>query len=79
MPAQPGACSVHVTPREIEVLNLLAMGFGDAEIGETIGIATGTVKHYVNQLGSKLDLHSRVLLASYWGSCEIFRIGAGWK
>jgi hypothetical protein len=41
--AQRMDCSVHVTPREAEVLDLLAMGFGDAEIGETMGLATRTV------------------------------------
>jgi DNA-binding NarL/FixJ family response regulator len=41
--AQRMDCSVHVTPREAEVLDLLALGFGDAEIGETMGLATRTV------------------------------------
>ena len=76
MPARSGACSVHVTPREIEVLNLLAQGFSNEEIGVSLGVETGTIKHHINQASIKLDLHSRVLLARYW-CCEIFRIGAG--
>jgi hypothetical protein len=31
MPAQRGGCSVHVTPREVEILDLLAQGFDNAQ------------------------------------------------
>jgi DNA-binding NarL/FixJ family response regulator len=78
MPARPGARSVHVTPREAEILNLLAQGLSNAEIGLTTGIGMGTVKHHINQISAKLDLHSRILLAKFW-EYEIFRLGAGWK
>jgi DNA-binding NarL/FixJ family response regulator len=70
MPAQRGACSVHVTPREVEILDLLAQGFDNADIGVTIGIGTGTVKHYINGLAAKLHLDNSekinrlILLAS---------------
>jgi DNA-binding NarL/FixJ family response regulator len=79
--AQRMDCPVHVTPREAEVLDLLAMGFGDAEIGETMGLATRTVKGYIGGLAEKLQVNSdktghRVLLARYW-QYPIFRIGAG--
>ena len=80
MPAQRGACAVHVTPREVEILDLLAQGFDNADIGVTIGIGTGTVKHYINGLAAKLHvdnsekINRRILLARYW-SCELFRIG----
>ena len=81
MPAQPGACSVHVTRREVEVLNLLLQGLGNAEIGLTMGIATRTVKGHIKQLATKLQVNSdktgqRILLARAW-SCPLFRIGAG--
>jgi DNA-binding NarL/FixJ family response regulator len=82
MPERRGACSGHVTPREVEVLNLLAEGFGNTEIVATMGIGTGTVKHYINSATAKLlavnsdKINSRVLLARYW-SCPLFRIGAG--
>jgi DNA-binding NarL/FixJ family response regulator len=76
MPARPGACSVHVTRRQAEVLSLLTQGFDNEEIALTLGVGTGTVKHHINQASIKLDLHSRILLARYW-QCELFRIGAG--
>jgi DNA-binding NarL/FixJ family response regulator len=82
MPARPRACSVHVTKREAEVLSLLAQGFSNEEIGVSLKIQTGTVKHFLNSAAAKLlpvnsdKINSRVLLARYW-SCELFRIGAG--
>ena len=76
MPGRPGACSVHVTRREAEILTLLAQGFSNAEIGVAMKITTGTVKHHICQASINLDLHSRVLLAQYW-SFPIFRLGAG--
>jgi DNA-binding NarL/FixJ family response regulator len=79
MSVRPQAFSGHVTPREVAVLNLLAQGFSNEEIGVTLGLETGTIKHHISRASIKLDLHSRVLLARFWGSCEIFRIGAGWK
>ena len=67
---------VHVTPREVEVLNLLAQGFANEEIGVTLGLETSTVKHHINSAADKLHVHSRILLALYW-SFPLFRIGAG--
>ena len=82
MPARRRAFSVRVTPREVEILDLLAQDFGNDEIGVSLGIGTGTVKHYINGLTAKLDvdnsdkINRRILLARYW-SCPLFRIGAG--
>lgn len=78
MPAQPGACSAYVTRREAEVLSLLARGFGNEEIGVTLGVETSTVKHHIYSAAAKLHVHSRILLAHYW-SCPLFRVGAGRK
>jgi DNA-binding NarL/FixJ family response regulator len=61
MPARPRAFSVHVTPREAEILNFLAQGLSNAEISANTGIATNTVKHHICQAAVKLDLHSRIL------------------
>jgi DNA-binding NarL/FixJ family response regulator len=61
MPARPRAFSV--TPREMQVLDLLAQGFSNEEIGVSLGVETETVKHHISQASIKLDLHSRILLA----------------
>ena len=49
-----------LTAREHEVLELVAHGLGNAEIGSQLGIAEKTVKTYMTSIFSKLGLESRV-------------------
>lgn len=48
-----------LTPRELDVLQLLAEGLSNREIAERLGITDHTVKFHVNTILSKLDAHSR--------------------
>lgn len=50
---------VALTPREVEVLSLVARGLGNKEIGDVLGTAPGTVKAHVQSILSKLDAKDR--------------------
>jgi DNA-binding NarL/FixJ family response regulator len=48
-----------LTPRELEVLRLLARGLSNADIARELVVGDATVKTHVARIFSKLDLHDR--------------------
>ena len=50
----------HLTPREIEILQLLAEGLSYAQISETLTITNNTLKTHIKRIYSKLNVHNRV-------------------
>ena len=54
--AEPGAS---LSPRETEVLRLLADGLANKEIGFSLGISEHTVKFHVNSILTRLNASSR--------------------
>jgi DNA-binding NarL/FixJ family response regulator len=57
--------AVRMTPREREVINLIAEGLGNKEIAARLNIATDTVKSHVRNVMEKLMLHTRLQIAAY--------------
>ena len=49
-----------LTAREREVLELVASGLGNQEIGDRLGLAEKTIKHYMTNILGKLQVRSRV-------------------
>ncbi len=56
---EPGAAPEALTPRETEVLRLMAGGFSNKEIARALGTAEGTIKNHVSSLLSKLGVRDR--------------------
>jgi DNA-binding NarL/FixJ family response regulator len=57
--------AVRMTPREREVVALIAAGMSNKEIAQRLHLATDTVKSHVRNVMDKLALHSRLQIAAY--------------
>jgi DNA-binding NarL/FixJ family response regulator len=55
----------HLTPREIEVINLVAKGQSNKEISNSLFISLSTVKNHVHNILEKLNLQHRLDIAKY--------------
>lgn len=54
-----------LTPREREVLSSIARGFRNAEVGDQLGIAEGTVAQHIKAIYRKLGISSRAEAATH--------------
>jgi NarL family two-component system response regulator LiaR len=54
-----------LSPRELDVLRLIARGMDNSEIAETLNISPRTAKNHVSNILSKLGLSNRVQAAIY--------------
>jgi DNA-binding NarL/FixJ family response regulator len=64
--AGPAAdASPRLTPRETEVLRLVAKGLTARQVAERLGLSHRTVENHVNNTLAKLHLHNRAQLVRY--------------
>jgi DNA-binding NarL/FixJ family response regulator len=61
---------VELTPREIDVLNLIGTGCTNREIAQELYIAEGTVKSHVTHILNRLNLRNRAQIAIYANSVK---------
>ncbi|MFE0950513.1 response regulator, partial [Streptomyces mutabilis] len=64
-PAEGGARDIPLTPRELEVLRLIADGLSNSEIAAALVISHETVKTFVSRILTKLGLRARVQAVVY--------------
>jgi DNA-binding NarL/FixJ family response regulator len=61
----PHGDALHLTMRELEVLNLLASGVGQKKIAQSLFITPKTVATHIQRILIKLDVHSRAEAVAY--------------
>lgn len=57
--------TIKLTPREVEVINKIAMGLSNKQIAEQLFIEVQTVKNHVHNILDKLQLHNRLEAVQY--------------
>lgn len=62
---KPGGGMARLTPREAEVVHLLADGLSTREISQKLDLSEHTIRNYVSAIYDKLGVSSRVELALY--------------
>lgn len=62
---KPNAPAPRLTDREMEVLQLVAEGLNNREIGQRLFISENTVKNHIRNILEKLHLHSRMEAVVY--------------
>jgi len=67
--AQAAAASARLSPKEVQVLRLIAQGLSNQEIGELLELEISTVKSHIHSLLDKLELSGR-LQAALWAVRE---------
>lgn len=60
---RPSSPLDELTPREREVIELVANGLSNYEIGQRLGLTEKTIKHYMSNILGKLHVRSRVDVA----------------
>lgn len=60
-----------LTPRETEILKLLAQGLTNSEIAAKLYLSEGTVKNYITMLYDKTGIKGRTKLMSYAIQCGL--------
>jgi DNA-binding NarL/FixJ family response regulator len=69
--------AVRMTKREREILDLIAAGRSNKEIAGELNIAVHTVKSHVHNILEKLALHTRLELANFAHTKNIYKNASG--
>ncbi|MFZ0218303.1 MAG: response regulator transcription factor, partial [Candidatus Dormiibacterota bacterium] len=64
-PPAPAAAPDGMTPRELEVLRLIAQGLSNQQIASGLFVSEATVKTHINNLFSKTGVRDRAQAVAY--------------
>jgi DNA-binding NarL/FixJ family response regulator len=76
-PVTPQPTKISLSPRETEILELLAQGLSNADIAQRLYLSEGTVRNYMSALFAKLDVSDRtqaVVVALRFGLVDINKL-----
>jgi DNA-binding NarL/FixJ family response regulator len=64
----------HITPREIQILTLMAQGILNKEIAQRLNISTETVKKHLKNIYQKTGSHNKIeaLNKTKWLTASLF-------
>jgi two-component system NarL family response regulator len=71
----PPAEQEALSPRQIQILNLVAQGLTYHEVGQTIGIAERTVKYHMAEILDQLHLQNRAQVIAFAAQMGLLRPG----
>ncbi len=57
---------MHVTPRQSEILALIASGFSDRQIGKRLGVSPRTIESHLQRLYQQNGIHKRAEAVAAW-------------
>lgn len=57
---------LHVTPRQAEILMLIASGLSDKQIASKLGLSPRTIQSHLDRLYLQHGLHKRAALVAAW-------------
>jgi len=58
--------ALHVTPRQAEILRLIASGLSDKQIASRLGLSPRTIQSHVDRMYLQHGLHKRTALIAAW-------------
>jgi DNA-binding NarL/FixJ family response regulator len=57
---------MHLSPRQAEILSLIAEGYCNKEIAQRLGVSARTVESHLQQLYERHGVHSRAAIVARW-------------